>query len=89
MPVQVQFSKCDKPEVETSIRERTVQVFQNVPEEWVVSIVANEDNSIWKMNVSGPGSFNYELRLRGAAGEQNPDFVVTAIKQAIMGELSG
>ena len=88
MPVQVRFSGCDNPQAEALVRQRCSEIFGNVPEDWVVS-VGSAGGADWTMTVAGPSNFRYGLNLSAAAGEQNPEFIITAIKQAIVGELSG
>ena len=88
MPVQVRFSNCGNPDTEALVRQRCSETFGNVPEEWMVSVV-RAGGTDCNMTITGPSNFKYELSLSAAAGEQNPEFIVTAIKQAIVGELSG
>ena len=89
MPLQIHFSDCKSPASEAEIRRRAEEVFKQVPDQWDVRITANSDGSRWRMNISGPGHFWYELDLGRDAGEHTPDFVISAIKQAVVGELSG
>lgn len=88
MPVQVQFSNCGKPEVEIDVHRRAVEIFRNVPEDWTVSVVPEGEGN-WSMIIVGPSHFRYDLDLRQDAGEHDPEFIITAIKQAIIGETSG
>lgn len=88
MPVQVQFSNCGKPEVETRVRRRAAALFGNVPEDWTVSVAAAGPGN-WNMTIAGPSHFRYDLDLREDSGEHDPEFIITAIKQAIIGETSG
>jgi hypothetical protein len=89
MPLQVQFLDCNSPDSEAEIRRKAEEVFKRVPDEWEVRITSNSDGSRWRMNISGPGHFWYELDLGRDTGEQAPDFVISAIKQVVVGELSG
>ena len=89
MPLQIVFTNCDDSEVQAEIRKRCQEMFRHVPDEWTVRIAASHDGALWKMTISGPSHFTYALDLARDTGEQNPDFVATAIKQAVVGELSG
>ena len=88
MAAKIQFSNCGKPEIESEVLRRVAEIFKNVPEAWAVSVVATGTGP-WSMAISGPSHFRYDLDLKADAGEQTADFILAAIKQAIIGESSG
>jgi hypothetical protein len=88
MPAQIQFSNCGKPEIENEVCRRASEMFRNVPESWIVS-VSGASPGAWNMSITGPSHFRYDLDLNADSGEQNAEFILSAIKQAIVGETSG
>ncbi|HEV8131503.1 MAG TPA: hypothetical protein VGQ81_09630 [Acidobacteriota bacterium] len=87
MPVTIQFSKFGNPKAAELIRESVNATFKSLPDKWTVTINSRCDDPKWKMIIHGPQNFELELTLE--AGEHDAESVTTAIRHAIVGELSG
>ncbi len=87
MAVKIQFPHFGNPEAEQLIRKSIHEAFKNLPDNWTVTLHSNYYDSDWRIIVNGPQQFKWELTLE--SGDHSAESIVTAIKNVIVGEMSG
>ncbi|MBI4457065.1 MAG: hypothetical protein HY644_14380 [Acidobacteria bacterium] len=88
MPVTISFPQFGNSHLEERIRKAVDETFRILPDDWTAMIEGRHGDCDWKMMIHGPQQFELELILSGEA-EHSPEFIVTAIKHTIVGEMSG
>ena len=74
MSLSVEFFAIGDPELRESLRKAIIGALERAKGDWHVSIIAAQDNDIWKLKLRGPNVMR-EYDLRGIDGQHQPLFL--------------
>jgi hypothetical protein len=84
MPGTVSIGYLGDPEQEKAVFALIENYLDECPEDWTVSLLGNQQSTIWELKVAGPPYFQASLKkLYGEYGGHLPQAVLDDLKQII------
>jgi len=84
MPGTVSIRYLGDPEQERTIYALIRSYLDECPEDWTVSLLGNQQSTIWELKVAGPPYFQASLKkLCGEDGGHHPQAILDDLKQII------
>lgn len=86
MPATIATSNIGDSEKEKNLRARIEEFFDQFPEDWRVSILGAQHNTVWELTVTAPnGRKEWVHRLHGEDGGHNMETIMIDLKKITSG----
>jgi hypothetical protein len=79
MPVQIELQNTGNPGARAGISVAIEHALADRLGEWRISIIGSRATDNWEMNVQGPKGFERSYVLVGAAGEHQPETIMSLL----------